>query len=850
MFHTRMIGAFDRHEQISRLFLAVTDMSSKERAEFLREACRVDLSMRDEIEAMIAANGSVNDFLESPLIRLDTCALALPKPCWAEHVPERIGDYKVNSVLGQGGWSVVYRATQKTPARDVAIKVLRSHLSTLELGRRIEQEARILAHLQHPGIAQVFECGWADLGSGQVPYFVMELVQGKLLTAYASDLAIPQKIELFISVCDAVEYAHQKGIIHRDLKPANILVTKSGPPNAPLQPKVLDFGIARATDVDLQITTLRGDINQLVGTLPYMSPEQTTYGASLLDTRSDVYSLGVVFFEFLTGHLPLDLHGMSLLEALRLIREQQPRRASNFDRRLKGDVETILAMAMAKDPAHRYGSAAALSSDLRRVLQNEPIAAHPPTAVYTLSKFAKRNKTLVAVITLAVVSLLVTSGIAFRQAIRATHASQLAGVETARAQLAEKTSSRQLDFLRDMLTRAGASKSDFRNVTVRQAVLSASIELEGALEEEPLVRAALQHSIGEILMSVWELDDADRHLIAARQTLSRFRPERDAEFFINERAIAQNAIRRNEFEAAGTILVGAIAGLEKTFGQSDIETLKAYGLDAKLREAHDPALAEEAWRSLVSKCNAILGEEHPFALDCMANLALHVRWSMQDPLQAEPLLREVLQRRRLVLGVAHSETMSTMNDLAATLLDLKRPQEAVVLLVESLALHQAAWGSAHRETLACQLNLTIAQKDLENWNEVERLASEALPLVSQDFAPDEFRVYGFSFLLGRAHLANGRYDECVGVFSRLLALDSFRLSTMQAAKALSLQGECLAKLRRYEDAERMLLEAYPTLVDLFAPGTDHLVQCIRAIKNLYEETNQPIEAARWRELLP
>lgn len=329
--------------------------------------------------------------------------------------PRQIGHYRLIEAIGDGGMGVVYLAEQDQPLRSVAVKLIRSGIMSRELLRRFEFEAQVLGQLRHPGIAHVYEAGTADTERGVQPYFAMEYVEGPPLDRYARDhqLGTRKRLELIALICDAVQYAHQKGVIHRDLKPGNILVDESG------QPKVLDFGVARATNADTQTVTLRTDVGQLVGTVPYMSPEQVSGVSSEIDTRSDVYALGVICFELLTERLPHRVRDRSIPEAARIIRDEEPSRLSSIDPALRGDVETIVAKALEKDKTRRYQSAAEMSADLRRYLRNEPILARPQTTLYQLRKFARRNRglalALCGVLLALVAGLASTSIYAFRE---------------------------------------------------------------------------------------------------------------------------------------------------------------------------------------------------------------------------------------------------------------------------------------------------------------------------------------------------------------------------------------------------------------------------------------------------
>jgi len=323
-------------------------------------------------------------------------------------VPHEIGPFKILRVIGAGGMGIVYLARQERPSRTVALKVIHTSVLTHGTLRRFEQEAEVLARLHHPGIAQIYQAGTYATPQGELPYIAMELVEGERLDQHLARHPLPlrARLELTVKIADAIEHAHQKGVIHRDLKPGNILVTAEG------QPKLLDFGVARLADDDTRTTTLRTDVGALLGTLTYMSPEQASGDPRALDRRADVYSLGVVLYELLTGRLPYAVDRSALPEAVRVIREEEPTKLSTHDRSLRGDVETIVQKALEKDPTRRYPSAQALADDVRRFLADEPIHARPPSAWYQLSKFARRNQLLVGALASVLVTLLVGAGVA------------------------------------------------------------------------------------------------------------------------------------------------------------------------------------------------------------------------------------------------------------------------------------------------------------------------------------------------------------------------------------------------------------------------------------------------------
>jgi len=378
-----------------------------------------------------------------------------------EQLPAEISGYRIVRLIGTGGMGAVYEAEQEHPHRTVALKVLRPGFATRQLLRRFEHEAEVLGRLEHPGIARIYESGTAEAGGRLQPFFAMQIIRGPeggkapTLTEYAEQqqLDTRQRLELLAKVSDAVHYAHQKGIIHRDLKPANILVDGSG------QPKILDFGVARITDSDIQATTMQTDVGQIIGTLPYMSPEQAAGAPADLDIRSDVYALGVICYELLAGHLPYALERQMIHEAVRIIREEEPTRLSSINRTFRGDIETIVFKSLEKEKDRRYQSASDLATDIRRYLNDEPIVARRPSAWYQLGKFTKRNKILVggmAGVFVALVLGIIGTSMGMLQARHAQRAAEAARQgETDQRRRAEERLAAGLVFAGDSLTSSG-----------------------------------------------------------------------------------------------------------------------------------------------------------------------------------------------------------------------------------------------------------------------------------------------------------------------------------------------------------------------------------------------------------
>lgn len=401
-------------QRVEELFDRVVAAPPDRRAALLDEACGEDAELRAEVQSLLEHDARAGaDFLASPIISVRPDEDLTP--AWAQDlVGRKVGRYTVVRPIGHGGMGSVFEARQEQPARTVALKVLRPGFSAPSALARFRLEPEVLGRLQHPNIAQVFEAGVHDDALGAVPYFAMEYIaDAQPLREYADAHALStrERLELFAKVCDAIHHGHQKGIVHRDLKPANILVGAAG------EPKVIDFGVARASDADIVMTTQCTRLGDLVGTVHYMSPEQCDGDPALIDTRSDIYSLGVVLYELLTGASPYETTGTTVYEAIRTIKEAAPRRPSTAIgpegrpiRHLRGDIDVVLLKALEKDRARRYASVAELGADIRCIVENRPIRARPPSPLYLLGKYVRRNRWRTAAV--AAVVLGVTAALA------------------------------------------------------------------------------------------------------------------------------------------------------------------------------------------------------------------------------------------------------------------------------------------------------------------------------------------------------------------------------------------------------------------------------------------------------
>jgi tetratricopeptide (TPR) repeat protein len=558
-------------------------------------ACH-DPALRAEVESLVRAYRAAGDFLETQ-----------------GAAPAKIGKFQIIRLLGEGGMGVVYEAEQEQPRRTVALKLLKPGYATPEILRRFEQESQALAKLQHAGIAQIHE-----VGSSPQPYLVMELIRGESLLRYAESqqLNTRERLALMVKICEAVHHAHQRGIIHRDLKPGNICVDQSG------QPKILDFGVARMMNGDPHATaqTYSG---QIVGTMAYMSPEQVLGDPLDLDTRSDVYSLGVTLFQLLAGRLPYPV-SHNLHEAIPAIRDRAATPLGSIDCAFRGDIETIVAKTLEKDKTRRYSSAAELASDIGRHLRDEPVMARPATLSYHLWKFARRHRPAVAATAAVVIALVVGVVVSAREAT-------LAIAEKARADAIN-------EFLEhDLLAQASAAAQARPDTTpdpdlkVRTTLDRAAARIAGKFDKQPLVEASIRRTIGKAYKDLGLYPDAHRQL---------------------ERALG---LQRSNPESLQTM--------------NDIA--EVFVDESKYREA------EPLFLRVLEKRRRVQGERDPATLNTMNALAA-VYANEGRYADAEPLYREVLQVRRQLLGEKHPDTLLSINNLARLEMDEGRYAEAAL----------------------------------------------------------------------------------------------------------------------------------------------------------------------------
>lgn len=504
----------ERWVQVKNLFAEARAIAPRDRGAWIDSRCGSDRELRSELESLLRFHDDGSDS-ESPTLCSDPPRLiGVPMGSSAPEatgvgndlpVGTRLGAYRILGVLGRGGMGVVYEAEQDAPRRSVALKVLPPGSASPAALRRFQSEAQALARLQHPGIAQIYEAGTISNSTlGLCAYIAMERVCGVSLNEFVrrEKLGTPRRLELFARVCDAVHYAHGRGVIHRDLKPGNILVDELG------QPKILDFGVARLTEHDLG-GTLATHAGQLVGTIPYMSPEQASGNPDAVDERTDVYILGAVLYELLIGRTPHDLERRTLPEILRALSEDDPVPVGSIDRALRGDLQTITTRALEKDKARRYQSAKDLGDDLRRYLRDEPILAVPVTVLYRLSKFVRRNRVVVGSAALLMVTVAVAVGATTWQARNVRLASERTRAATRTAGLERAARARELFATCNKLrTVTGARELQRSLLEQAHAQLAALAEMNPAdLESNRYVWLSLRQ-MGEAYLALGETDRA------------------------------------------------------------------------------------------------------------------------------------------------------------------------------------------------------------------------------------------------------------------------------------------------------------------------------------------------------
>jgi tetratricopeptide (TPR) repeat protein/predicted Ser/Thr protein kinase len=762
----------------------------------------------------------------------------------AQALPARIGAYRILRLLGEGGMGVVYEAEQASPRRTVALKVIRAGYATGEMLRRFENEAQALGRLQHPGIGQIYDAGTADTPFGRQPYFAMELVYGESLLAYCDThgLDVRQRLELMANICDAVQHAHQRALIHRDLKPANILVDQSG------QPHILDFGVARLTDSDAHATR-QTDIGQIIGTLAYMSPEQVLGDPAEIDTRSDVYALGIILYELLAGKRPYAI-GHQLTEAVRTIREEEPTALRAVNRSYRGDIDTIVGKALEKDKTRRYASAAGLAADLRRHLRDEPITARPPSASYVLQKFARRNKALVVGVAAVFVVLVLGTVTSTWQAVHAMRAEAKAVQQAAIAQAVN-------DFLQnDLLAQASATNQSGPrakpdpDLKVRTALDRAAARIEGKFNSQPEVEAAIRKTMGNTYADLAQYAESRKQLDRAVDLERRvFGPENPRTLnTVND--LGRTAWHQGKYSEAEAILAPALEIERRVLGPDHPDTLFCMNnLGNVYRAQGKDAQAEALYSQTLEIRRRVLPPEHRDTLISMNNLA-NVYWSQGKYGQAQALFRQAMEVQQRVLGSEHPDTILSMGNLAdAYARDGKYPQ-AEALFGPAVEISRRVLGPEHPRTLAFLMDMAAMYQRQGRYAEAEGLAAQVLAGRRRALGLDHPDSMPSAPDLALAYLSQGKFAQSEPLAREAMAADTkAEPDGWQRFRAESLVGASLAGKKKFDEAEPLLLEGYQGMLarkdSMNVPDRYHLDLALRWIVELYQAWGKPAKAAEW-----
>jgi serine/threonine protein kinase/tetratricopeptide (TPR) repeat protein len=846
----------ERWEQVKELLHQAMPLSSEERVRFLDEACSSDAALRAEVVSLLAAGEDVRtNFLQSMPHRADSVSTLEAGQVFAQR-------FHLVRKLGEGGMGQVWMAEQTSPVRrQVALKLIKAGMYDEAVVQRFQSERQSLAIMDHPAIAKVFDAGATPQGQ---PYFVMEYVPGLPITEYCDQhkLGIRERLELFIQACEGVQHAHQKATIHRDLKPANILVVDvDGKPT----PRIIDFGLAKATTPHVAGETMFTQVGHFVGTPAYMSPEQADPAVQDIDTRTDVYSLGVVLYVLLVGMLPFETkprEKQPLNELLRKLREEEPPRPSSkvsADKDtsaaaalargteprqllslLRGDLDWITMKALEKDRSRRYGAPSELAADLRRYLNHEPVVARPASATYRVQKYARRHRVGVGV---AAVLVLLLAAFAVVEAVELRRITR----ERDRANRERDRAARITDFMTGMFKVSDPSEARGNSVTAREILDKASKDMGAGLAKDPEVQSQMMQVMASTYQNLGlyaRAHELAQHALDSRRSL--FGPDdprtlesmaqlgwildREGHYGDGEKLERQalegerRILGSDDPRTIETIdyLAGTLEGLghydeaeklareesqlsTRKLGPESAEALRAMNtLGGSLWNQARYAEADQEYRQMIVVARRVMGPDDPQTLSAMSNLATTLAEEGRLP-EAVQMDREVLTEQRRVLGADHQKTTLTMDNLAALLVMEGHLAEAEKLSREVLAIRIRALGPDHPDTLSSKTNLAIDLFDEGHTKDAETMQREALASFTRVLGPDNPDTMACRTSVARTLNREGRYAE-----AEKLARSSFSVQLValgpghpQTLDSLQQLGRAMAYSHRYAEAVKL-----------------------------------------------
>ena len=817
------------HEREVAVFEAALNLPPDQRQAYLEQTCAGDRDLLQRILALLKVNESQADFL-SP-----TTSIPL-----SEKTGDRIGPYKLLQQIGEGGCGVVYMAEQDQPIRRrVALKIVKLGMDTKQVIARFEAERQALALMDHPNIAKVHDAGATATGR---PYFVMELVRGLKITDYCDEkkLSTQQRLELFTTVCQAVQHAHQKGIIHRDLKPSNVLVTVN---DGMAVAKVIDFGIAKATSGErLTDKTIFTAFEQFIGTPAYMSPEQAEITSTDIDTRSDIYSLGVLLYELLTGQTPFDVKELlqsGLDEMRRTLREKEPARPSTrlstlgaedlttaAHRRsldapklvtaLRGDLDWIVMKCLEKDRARRYETANGLAMDIQRHLKNEPVMACPPSRLYEFQKIVRRHKFGFAA-TGAVIAALIAG------LIIAVWSLQMEKAATKKAAKEAAKSKAMTDFFEEMLKGAGPAVAKGRDTTVLKEITDrAAVKLATALAQEPEVNGELSATIGGIYSELGKYDDAERILQRALTNTSQALGEENetvSALFNNLGGVLQAEGKLHEAELAES---NSLWIARRVVGPQHEDVVDAESsLAETLQAEHELPEAEVMMRDALAMEQKLSGPENENAANLLHNLG-GIYWDEHRYGEAEGTFRNALTMETKILGETHPMTVASLNGLAMALEAENKLAEAEEVFRHAITLARQLYGEGHPKLAISMHNLAKVLELEQKLPESEEMSRNALVILQTEWPAGHPSVAAALSQLADTLQDEEHYSESEASYRRSLEMRrqfAGERDPSVAATMLSLAAVLRAENKRLE-AESIAREAL-AIREATQPGDWH-----------------------------
>jgi len=841
-------------KRVQAAFLAaVEEQDLANRAAVVDRECGADIALRQRVEALLRAHDRPDSVLDQPVNpRLplargsftepgDESAAAVaaePVDATGDHTPApdetdrpiprpiaegpgtKIGPYKLREKIGEGGMGVVYLAEQEKPVRRrVALKIIKPGMDTEQVVTRFEAERQALALMDHPSIARVLDAGTTDTGR---PYFVMELVKGVPITDYCDTVHLTPKerLELFIPVCQAIQHAHQKGIIHRDVKPSNVLVTmQDGKP----MPKIIDFGVAKATEQRLTERSLFTQHGTIVGTLEYMSPEQAEMSAMDIDTRTDVYALGVLLYELLTGTTPLErtrLRQAGHAEILRRIREEEPPKPSTrlsesrerlpsvaaqrrteparLTKLVRGELDWIVMKAIEKDRTRRYETANGLARDIARYLEGDPVEASPPSTSYRLRKYARKHRGALVTAGAFAALLAAAAAVSTWQAVRARVAEKHALIEAKRARAAEAQTALERDravaaestardeaakakavneFLtEDILTQAEPENNAVEDKVTLLEVLDRAAEKVGErFRDQPQVEAELRGTIAATYHGLGSFAKAERHARAQLEIERRLHGGHSREALIVLGRLGHYVDDLGASREAIDLLKEAVDGLSRTLGPDHPATFQSRGhLAIAYRRSGRNAEAIAMHRELLELRTSKSGPDHRATLTNRHNLARdYVAAGRTD--EGIATLEDTVKLQTTKLGPDHLDTLDSRGDLANAYRASGRAAEAIAILRELLELFTSKFGPDHPRTLAKRSDLANAYRAAGRTAEAIALFEETLKLQTSKLGPDHQSTVQSRGDLANAYQAGGRTAEAIALLEETVKFQTTKL---------------------------------------------------------------------------